>query len=148
MKTSNSNHNWRQSEWGFFFNHRPVLITLNSCIWNIKTMKHNSGTKTDSYKCGIIRPFKKNRLHWKTTVFFPSLKGDADTQNRQWNVNMIMPFTRSEFYLTADERKKRNGWGKAEKNRTAIFVWRQFGQPRGSGCGPGFKGLSVIGQNE
>lgn len=50
--------------------HGPVWITLNSFIWNIKTMKHKPSTKSDSYKCRIIRLLKMNRLYWKTTVFF------------------------------------------------------------------------------
>lgn len=50
--------------------HGPVWITLNSFIWNIKTMKHKPSTKSDSYKCRIIRLLKMNRLYWKTTVSF------------------------------------------------------------------------------
>lgn len=103
--------------------HGPVWITLNSFIWNIKTMKHKPSTKSDSYKCRIIRLLKMNRLYWKTT-FFSSLNGEADTDDRQLSVNMIMPFTGSKSYLIAKEKKrqKKKKRGKAEVNRIAIFV--------------------------
>lgn len=67
--------------------HGPVWITLNSFIWNIKTMKHKPSTKSDSYKCRIIRLLKMNRLYWKTTVFFFSLwmvKQIHKTDSEMW----------------------------------------------------------------
>lgn len=73
-------------------------------------MKHKPSTKSDSYKCRIIRLLKMNRLYWKTTFFF-SLNGEADTDDRQLSVNMIMPFTGSKSYLIAKEikdKKKRS----------------------------------------
>ena len=94
--------------------HGPVWITLNSFIWNIKTMKHKPSTKSDSYKCRIIRLLKWTGYTGKQQFFF-SLDGEADTQNRQWNVNMIMPFTRSKSYLTA--RRKKNKRKKRKKKR-------------------------------
>ena len=122
--------------------HGPVWITLNSFIWNIKTMKHKPSTKSDSYKCRIIRLLKMNRLYWKTTVFF-SLNGEADTQNRQWDVNMIMPFTRSKSYLTARRKIKEERKEKARKKKKSRRKWNSDIRPTtawsacGSGCGPG-----------
>lgn len=125
-----------------------MWITLNSFIWNIKTMKHKPSTKSDSYKCRIIRLLKMNRLYWKTTVFFSSLNGEADTQNRQWNVNMIMPFTRSKSYLTARRKKKKKK--RKEKKRKSEEKQKKMERRYSSDNSlvslwqwlrPGFKGL-------
>ena len=50
--------------------HGPVWITLNSFIWNIKTMKHKPSTKSDSYTCRIIRLLKWTDYTGKQ-LFFP-----------------------------------------------------------------------------
>lgn len=144
---------WMKKKTYSILYHGPVWITLNSFIWNIKTMKHKPSTKSDSYKCRIIRLLKWTGYTGKRLFFF-SLDGEADTQNRQWNVNMIMPFTRSKSYLTARRKKKtkrkkrKKKRGKAEENGTAIFVWRQLGQPVAVTVARDLKRALLIGQNE
>lgn len=91
-----------------------MWITLNSFIWNIKTMKHKPSTKSDSYKCRIIRLFKMNRLYWKP-LFFSLWMVKQIHRNRRWHVNMIMPFTRSKSYLTAEEWENNKKKEKAEE---------------------------------
>lgn len=71
---------------------------------------------------------------------------------------MIMPYTRSKSYLTAEERKKtkknkknkkkreekkrkRTSEEKAEENGNSDIRLTTAWSARGGGCGPGFKGL-------
>ena len=108
--------------------HGPVWITLNSFIWNIKTMKHKPSTKSDSYKCRIIRLLKMNRLHWKTSFFllFEWLSRYTEQTVKCEHDNAIYTLK-----ILSDSRKKGKGktrkeQKKGEKSRrnqkTAIFV--------------------------
>lgn len=67
---------------------------------------------------------KNEQVILENDFFFFSLNGEADTDDRQLSVNMIMPFTGSKSYLIAKEikDKKKKKRGKAEVNRIAIFV--------------------------
>lgn len=106
-------------------------------------MKRKPSTKSDSYKCRIIRLLKMNRLYWKTTVFFFSLNGEADTRNRLWNVKhdyaiytlQILPDSRSKEKKGKERKKKskekqKKKWNGDIRLTTACSACR-------SGCGPG-----------
>lgn len=107
--------------------HRPVWITLNSFIWNIKTMKHKPSTKSDSNKWLVIRLLKMNRLYWKTSRLL-SLNDEADTQSRQVRCEhdcaiytlQILPDSRR----TEKEKKKREENGNGDiRLTTAEWLW-------------------------
>lgn len=124
--------------------HGPVWITLNSFIWNIKTMKHKPSTKSDSYKCRVVRLLKMNRSYWKTSRLF-FLNSEADTQSRQvrcehdYAIYMLQILTDSRRRNGKEKTKKRKRQYSSDNN--SVSLWQ-------SGCGPGFQRAFLIGQNE
>lgn len=93
-----------------------VWITLNSFIWNIKTMKHKPSTKRQLHVSYHTALKKTNRLHWKTTCFFSSLTdGEGDAQNALWNVSDAI------YMLRIQSAEGQTG--------TAIFVWGRRARP-------------------
>lgn len=60
------------------------------------------------------------------------LKNGRDTQNRQWMVDMTLPFTRSKSYLTTRRKNKEE---RKENRKGDIRPTAR------SACGPGLKGL-------
>lgn len=101
--------------------HGPVWITLNSFIWNIKTMKHKPSTKSDSYKCRIIRLLKWTGYTGKQLFFFlfewwsryteQTVKCEHDYAIYTLQ---ILPDSRGE---KEKKRKKKRGGKKARKSR-------------------------------
>lgn len=131
--------------------HGPVWITLNSFIWNIKTMKHKPSTKSDSYKCRAVQLLKMNRSYWKTSRLY-FLNGEADTQSRQvrcehdYAIYMLQILPDSRRRNGKDKKGNKKKQKKKRKQRyssdnSSVSLWQ-------SGCGPGFKRAFVIGQNE
>lgn len=116
--------------------HGPVWITLNSFIWNIKTMKHKPSTKRQlhvSHHTALLFKKKKEKSYTEKQCFFSWMVKEihrTDSESWTWLCHLHAPNP------TWQQEEKRGGWerkekqGKAEeKNGTAIFVWRQLGQP-------------------
>ena len=121
--------------------HGPVWITLNSFIWNIKTMKHKPSTKSDSYKCRIIRLLKMNRLYWKTTVFFSlwMVKQIHRTDSEMWTWLCHLHAPNPTWQQKEEKKKKK----RKEKKRKSRRKWNSdirlttARSACGGGCGPG-----------
>lgn len=134
----------------------PVWITLNSFIWNIKTMKRKPSTKSDSYKCRIIRLFRMNRLHWKTSFFsLWMVKQIHRTDSEMWtwlcHLHAPNPTWQQNKRKTKNEEKKLKKKKKkktSQENGTVIFVCLQLSRPEAVAAAPGFNRALVIGQNK
>lgn len=82
-------------------------------------MKHKPSTKSELQVLHDTT-LKNEQVMLENRVFLSSLLIDlTDTQNRERNMNMIMPFTRAQSNLTAEEEEERKhirrSWGKPEQ---------------------------------
>lgn len=70
-------------------------------------MKHKPSTKSELQVLHDTT-LKNEQVMLENRVFLSSLLIDlTDTQNRERNMNMIMPFTRAQSNLTAEEEEER-----------------------------------------
>lgn len=120
--------------------HGSVWITLNSFIWNIKTMKHKPSTKRQLRVASYCSSLKKKKRKKEKAI----VKNGEDTQNRQWTVDVTLPFTRFESCPATgggnrEERKEKPGKAGEKKGKGDIRPTAR--SARGGGGGPGLKGL-------
>lgn len=100
-------------------------------------MKHKPSTKSDSYKCRIIRLLKMNRLYWKTTVFFFLFEWWSSYTEQ--TVKCEHDYAIYTLRILPDDGRKEKVRESRRKQNSDIrptTVW--------SACGPGFKGLSWL----
>lgn len=118
--------------------HGSVWITLNSFIWNIKTMKHKPSTKRQlrvaSY-CSSLKKKKERKRYteewWRYTEQTVNGGHDSAIYTLQ-----IYPTTGR---ANREERKEKPG--KARKKKRKGDIRPTARSARGGGCGPGLKGL-------
>lgn len=121
-----------------------MWITLNSFIWNIKTMKHKPSTKSDSYKCRIIRLLKWTGYTGKRLCFFSHwmVKQIHRTDSEMWTWLCHLHAPNPTWQQEEKKNQKKEKEKKARKSRRKwnsdirlTTAWSACG----GDCGPGFK---------
>ena len=148
---------WRKTKTSVILYHGPVWITLNSFIWNIKTMKHKPSTKSDSYKCRTIRLLKMNRLYWKTTVFFFIEWWSRYTEQTVrcehdyaiYTLQILTDSRRREKERKDFKKEEKKKQGKSRRKWNSDIHLTAAWSACGSGCTPRFSNRALVnGQNE
>lgn len=118
---------WRKNKTTYsVLYHGPVWITLNSFIWNIKTMKHKPSTKRQlhvSHHTALREKKKKTKWGGYTGKWLLFERWRRYTEQTVKCEHDYAIYTLQ--ILPDSEKDKRGGKEKekAEENGTAVFVW-------------------------
>ena len=109
--------------------------------WSVSQAPRVTATSVASYGSLKWTGYTGKQLYFFSLWMVKQIHG---TDSEMWN--MIMPFTRSKSYLTAEVKKKKGKERKIKarksrrRNGTAIFVWRQLARPVAVAAARDFRG--------